>query len=178
VYWLAYMLRTPQGSRNEMQREMLDELGLKASRIWKKSKKIKNVTLVQQLACFNDGDLDYGPAGELQGPENSFNCLEKERCSAAAYLAADKITLTKMIDALHSSNLPPALKGKTEISQRRKALEALQKDGPQRFSKKLCRALGDAYFAAMCPPGSVVLTSNLVDHEPLCVALRKVAKIP
>lgn len=108
----------------------------------------------------------------MRGPD-SFNCSSKEKCAAAAYIYDDKAALKKMIDALHPDKLDDAAKEKKENSSRRSALKDLLADGPVKFNKRYCRAIGDAYFAEMCPPGFSLLTSNKVDFEPLCNALGK-----
>lgn len=163
----------PFGSRNDEKREMLQALMLRVGRLWKRSRSLKNVEAVQFLACFNDGKVSCGTAGELRGPGDSFNCRKQERCAAAAYLYDDTSSLVAMIDALHPSKLTPAAAKKNENSQRRKALKELHVRGPKTFSKNLCRALGDAYFAGMCPADSVVLTTNTLDFQPLCKAIGK-----
>jgi hypothetical protein len=168
----------PAGLRGDQKREMLQALALRINGLWRKSHKLNDVKLVQALGCINDGKITRGDAGELRGPSNTFNCLKSERCAAAAYLYDDKSSLIKMIDALHPSHLDPSIANKNENSQRRKALKELWDKGPSKFDKKRCRALGDAYFAAMCPVGSVVVTSNTKDHIPLCVALGKIAVEP
>ena len=163
----------PSGSRNEQKREVLQTLALQANRLWRQARNLSNVTLVQALGCFNNGKISYGASGELRGPNDSFNCIKSERCGAATYLFENKVDLSKMIDALHPNNLDPLAATKNENSQRRKALKELLDKGPREFNKNRCRALGDAYFAAMCPLGSVVVTSNIKDHVPLCLALKK-----
>ena len=168
----------PSGDRKEIKREMLDALALQAAQLWLRAHKLKKVECVQSLACFNDGGLSYGSAGELRGPSDSFNCKESERCSAAAYLFDDQAALAKLVDALRPEKLGSGLGAKQENVQRRRALKELFQKGPSQFNKRLCRALGDAYFAVMCPAGSFVATTNLSDHDPLCNALGKQAKSP
>jgi hypothetical protein len=166
----------PTGSRGDDQkREMLAALALRINSIWRSAHRLKNVNLVQHLGCFNEGKIAYGAAGELRGPGDSFSCIKSQRCSAAAYLYDNKSDLTKMIEALHPKNLGAAVAAKNENAKRRKALKELLDKGPKDFDKGRCRALGDAYFAAMCPASSVVVTSNTVDYMPLCVALSKKA---
>ena len=41
-----------------------------------------------------------------------------------------------------------------------------------------CRSMGDAVFALLAPPDSVILTTNLRDHGPLAAALGKNAEEP
>ncbi|MDO9142320.1 MAG: hypothetical protein Q7U38_18535 [Methylobacter sp.] len=168
----------PSGNRDTLKREMVHSLALRVNGLWRKAHKLTNVNMTQSLGCFNDGKITYGPSGELRGPNNSFNCIKSERCAAAGYLYDDKNTLTNMIEALHPDNLDPSVANKNENTQRRKALKELLSRGPDAFNKSRCRALGDAYFAAMCPAGSVVVTSNIDDHMPLCLALGKKAIAP
>jgi hypothetical protein len=134
--------------------------------------------MVQSLECFNEGKIDYGPAGELRGPADSFNCVSVQRCAAAAYMFDNKSDLKKMIAALHPGGLDPRIANKNETGQRRKALKELESRGPASFDKRRCRALGDAYFAAMCPAASIVVTTNMQDYVPLCAALGKQAQEP
>lgn len=168
----------PAGDRKHLKREILQDLALVTSRLWRNAHRINSVSITQSLACFNDGKLTYGTAGELRGPQDNFNCKRNERCSAAAYLYDNKSVLQAMIDSLHSKKLESALANKNETKQRRRAMKELLSKGPKSFNKRLCRALGDAYFAAMCPSGSTLVTSNMEDYIPLCHALRKEVKIP
>lgn len=168
----------PNGDRSEIKSEMLQALAIRTNQLWRKSQKITSVELTQPLGCFTVGSLSYGAAGELRAPKDSFNCDKEERCSAASYIYEDQITLAKLIEALHPDNLDPVAAEKNENSSRRKALKDLQTNGPKKFSKRNCRAIGDAYFAAMCQPGSDVVTTNTVDHLPLCLALGKKAVKP
>lgn len=168
----------PSGGRGDAKREMLQDLSTRINGLWRRAHKLENVDLVQHLACFNDGKITRGLAGELRGPNDSFTCIKSERCAAAAYLYDNKSDLVKMIDALHSSNLDANAAAKNENIKRRKALKELLDKGPKEFSKGRCRALGDAYFAAMCLIGSDVVTSNIVDYIPLCKALGKTAIEP
>lgn len=166
------------GARNDMKREILQSLMVKASLTWSKAAKIPGVNVVQPLACFNAGNIDLDDAGVLRGPRDSFNCIKSARCAAAGYLHDNQNDLQKLIDSLHPNNLPDKAANKNENAQRRKALKELKEKGPKSFNKNKCRALGDAYFAAMCPSGSVVVTSNIEDHDILCSALGKMALNP
>lgn len=167
----------PTGDRQRLKRELLQHLALRVTSLWRRAHHLDAVTLTQSLSCFNDGKIVYGSSGELKGPKDSFNCVKSERCAAAAYLYDRKDEVQKMIAALHPDSLGQAA-AKNENRQRRKALKELLARGPAAFSKGKCRALGDAYFAAMSPPGYSVLTTNVQDHIPLCVALAKTAVAP
>lgn len=170
--------KNPNSPNKDLKREVLQSIALRVNSLWRRARKLNGVALVQSLACFNDGSITYGAAGELRGPSDSFNCFKLSRCAAAAYLYDKEDDIQKMINALHSSSLDPKIIRKSETSQRRKALKELLSKGPIDFNKIRCRALGDAYFAAMCPAGSVIATSNKVDYEPLCLALNKKVIVP
>jgi hypothetical protein len=163
----------PAGERGEQKREMLEALALRINSLWRRAHNLRNVNLVQHLGCFNEGKITFGIAGELRGPNDSFGCIKSQRCAAAAYLYDNKSDLIKMIEALHPSKLDSMSAQKNENIKRRKALKELLDKGPNNFNKGRCRALGDAYFAAMCSLGSVVVSSNTVDYIPLCEALQK-----
>jgi hypothetical protein len=89
-------------------------------------------------------------------------------------------TLEQVMEAGNETYAPGThwIEEKRETTRRRSALKDLMQNGPDKFNKNNCRALGDAYFAVMCPPGSHVITTNLVDHAPLCNALGKTAVNP
>ena len=162
-----------------IRREVLQALMLEANSLWRKANRSGFLQGTQALSCFPGGSLSLDPAtGALLGPENSFNCLRSERCAAAQYLFEKQDEVKKLVAALHPDVLGPELAAKRENQSRRSALKDLIAKGPKGFSKKGCRALGDAYFAVMAPPGHVVLTTNLVDHTPLCQALGKQAQLP
>jgi hypothetical protein len=168
----------PSGSRDDVKRDMLQSLMVKAGRTWYRAARIKGVNVVQPLSCFNSGTIDLDSAGVLRGPRDSFNCIKSERCAAAGYLHDHQNDLIKLIEALHPTNLPCSVASKNENAQRRKALKELKEKGPKLFDKRRCRALGDAYFATMCPSGSDVITTNIEDHEILCSTLGKKAIKP
>lgn len=170
--------KRPAGDRDQLGPEMARDIALQVFRIWERARRSKSGGMVHPLACFGDGPLTVGEAGELRGPNNSFNCEPTARCAAAGYMSDNQAALSKMCDALHPERLSPAARKKNENIQRRKALKELRDNGPQKFDKRRCRALGDAYFAAMCPTDSNVITTNVVDFEPLCSAIGKKAVSP
>lgn len=150
-------------------RDMINDLSLRIAMTWARSRKC--AARVQPLSCFSPGKLTVGPLGEVVPPNGSFNCDKKARCAAAGYVYDKQSLLSKMIEALHPDALDQALSEKREIRQRRKALKELRDKGPEKFDKAKCRALGDAYFAAMCMPGYRVVTTNQSDFVPLCKAI-------
>jgi hypothetical protein len=169
---------SPDASRNLLKREMAIDLSIEVHRLWNKARSTAGVRLAQPLACFDPARLEIGPGGEIRGPNGSFGCDRSERCAAAGYVFDESAALSKVIAALQPSALGPVAAAKNENRQRRKALEELKKDGPKRFNKRYCRAIGDAYFAVMCAPGMDVLTTNTVDLSPLCSAVGKRAVSP
>ena len=46
------------------------------------------------------------------------------------------------------------------------------------MTERMCDDLGDAIFAFFAPPGSVILTTNMRDFEPLAGALGKSVEKP
>lgn len=166
------------GARDELRMEAMDALAVRAHRCWNDANRLPSTTKVQPLACFIGGKLGIGTAGELRGPGGTFNCDANARCAAAAYMYEDRVTLNRLIDALAPEALPPEAAAKNENRQRRKVLREIENRGPISFSKRGCRAIGDAYFVAKCPPGAVVLTTNRSDFEPLCAAVGKTARAP
>ncbi|MCZ8292544.1 MAG: hypothetical protein O9312_03425 [Hylemonella sp.] len=164
-----------------VRRKMTHNLAINIQRQWSLAKRIPNTKTSHQLACFADGDFDFNETGELKGPNGRFQCDPSQPCSAAAHLRGKLGEVQTLVDVLHPSKLTPELADKRENVRRRGALKEvirLQKGERTSFPKKDCRALGDAYFAVMCPPGSHVLTTNFVDHDLLCTALGKTAIKP
>ena len=176
---LKKALDKPGMSANDATREVLQDLKIQAARLWRNARGVPFFTSVQQLSCIAMGPIHIDNATDtLRGPNNSFSCAKEQRCAAAMYMHERAGDLPKLIAALHPDNLGPVLAAKRENQTRKTALKDLLKRGPKDFRKSYCRALGDAYFALMAPLGSVVLTTNLQDHQPLCAALKKTAKIP
>lgn len=158
---------------DERKREALQWIKLRASQLWGRANRPTNVKVVQPLSCFNRGELKIGDSGELRGPNDSFNCLSDERCSAAGWLHDDIPAVDKLLNALHPTKLDERAKSKQENLSRRRALREVKMKGPNDFDKGKCRALGDAYFAVTCPMGRTLATTNVDDFAPLCDALGK-----
>lgn len=176
---LSNFLQNPTSLRDDAKREVQQELQLQAALLWRRAQRDPAFVGSQPLSCFTKGPLAQDPiSGAIKGPNSAFNCDKQARCAAALYMAKNGPDLDRLIDALHPKNLGALLAGKHENSSRRNALKELKQRGPKDFHKRYCRALGDAYFALMCPPGSEVLTTNLVDHDVLCKALKKTARKP
>ena len=65
---------------------------------------------------------------------------------------------------------------KAENTHRARALKELIRNRP--LTDSLCRWLGDAVFVFFAPTDSVVLTTNVKDHQPLAQALGKGVEAP
>lgn len=160
----------PQIPVDEALETMAENLALQISRFWRRAKRAKGWSIVQPLGCFGSGDFSFGKFGELKPPGDTFNCDAHSKCSAAGYMSEHLGAVSKLCDALHSRFLSDRLANKAETTSRRAALKHL-KDRPAKFDKRKCRALGDAYFAVMCPATAKIATSNKEDFQPLCIAL-------
>jgi hypothetical protein len=166
------------GSSEDHKREHLQDIAIRIQTLWDGAKSPRNVTRIQPLHCFNGGELERGSAGEFRGPNDTFDCLAMNKnCAAAAYLCDDATMLSKMITALDAVGGQLGDSEKRETKSRRRILRDLKLKGPG-LTKPQCRALGDAYFAAMCPEGSLIATTNLNDFEPLCNALGRQVRKP
>lgn len=165
-------------SPTEAKREIAEDLMLRATRLWRKASKFPNATNVQPLPCRAVGSISLDANGVLKGPNGTFNCEKGSICGAAQYVYSDHVVLKKLIESLDEKNLPDELKNKGEIKSRRKVLKQLLLRGPKDINKKQCRQIGDAYFAAMCPPDAHILTTNVIDFLPMCAALKKQAHKP
>lgn len=160
-------------SLDQVRNEMCQSLSLAVQRLWQRAVESRSWRNVQPLGCFGSGSFSLGANGQLVPPQNTFNCDPGARCSAAGYLYERIAEVEKICAALHPDALPEKLKGKREITQRRAALKELRNLGPKKFNKGRCRALGDAYFAIMCPATAWVVSTNELDFLPMCQALGK-----
>lgn len=169
---------TQSASIGQVREDMLQALALDIASIWIRARKAGGWSRVQPLGCFPVGEISHGAAGELTGAGGSFGCEATARCSAASHLFDHLAEVEKAAEALHPKNLSGPLLAKRETSRRRAALKSLRDLGPKRFNKRDCRALGDAYFAIMCPGTATVVSTNISDFEPLCAALGKRVVLP
>ncbi len=67
---------------------------------------------------------------------------------------------------------------KQEMLKRAKVLRHIRRHPNSNIEENKCVTLGDLVFALQCPEGAVILTTNIVDHEPLSNALGKQAVLP
>lgn len=173
---LAEALGLPGNAKEPMytsaRRQMCQSLSIIVAKLWRNARNQSCTRHVQPLGCFGSGELTLD--GKLiAGPQGRWECDKNSRCAAAEYLHEKPGEMAKIVQFLQAAG-----DAKRETVQRRKALKDLTENGPIKFNKRGCRALGDAYFAIMCPPGSVVVTTNLVDHEPLAKSVGKTAINP
>lgn len=159
-------------------RKIVEELMMMANKLWRRARDFPLADHVQPLPCFNNGSIQTDRHGLLRGPGDTFNCVDRVACGAAQRIYENRVSLRKMITALDSDDLPEKLKNKGETRSRRRMLKDLESKGPAYVTRARCRKIGDAYFAAMCPAGSHVVTTNVDDYLPLCGALKKEAKVP
>jgi len=158
-------------------REMADDLALQIESAWQEANSGRYFTVVQPLGCFEGGSFSFGPSGVIIPPNGRFNCDPGERCSAAGYLFDREADVSTMIECLSPKVLAKELADKGENASRRAALKDLKANKPKGFSKKRCRAIGDAYFVGMCPVGATIVTTNGSDFEILCNALSRSLKV-
>lgn len=162
----------------DARRQVAEELMSIATKLWKRAARFPGASKVQPLPCLVHGDIVLDKNGILRGPNDTFNCSKDWVCGAATYMYNDRGQLQKMIEALESPTLSAQLRVKGETISRRKVLKLLESRGPRAITRAKCRQLGDAYFAAMCPPGADVVTTNDVDFAPLCAAIGKTVVRP
>ena len=70
------------------------------------------------------------------------------------------------------------LESKDEMKRRGKVIADILRKPGRELTTTQCKHLGDAVFAMLCPDDAVVLTTNIVDHQPLAAALSKTAIRP
>lgn len=128
--------------------------------------------VVQPLFCYSDTELMFKDRLITYGA-SAGGCTGSKVCGAAQLLAHDKPSLIKA----HLSLKPPAGSAgageKRETTKRRDALKALVNRPVDEFPVKHCRVIGDAYFCLMAPVGSIILTTNTSDFQPIADALGK-----
>lgn len=131
---------------------------------WKKRKKLTS-SVIGALPCFQEQApfLDVSGTISLAGPA----CNRTLPCAMADIMRSDLPRTRRMLSALTSGAAPE----KHETEKRVEVLKLIcQKRSPE-VPHKLCRAIGDAAFAFLCPAGGVMLTTNARDHMPLADAV-------
>lgn len=107
-----------------------------------------------------NGEIDPAPQ----------DCSGDRECCLAGSLRERREMLVKLRESIPAAG--------RENNARAKALGRLISHPNLPFDRKQCRALGDAYFSIFAPDDSVILTTNLKDHQPLAAAVGKTAVGP
>lgn len=135
---------------------------------WRRRRKI-TTQIVIPLSCYNevppyeeDGVLKYDPV----------ECDPQQECCLATALKKrpdDLKKLKKIVDAQPS---------KLENQRRSQVLNDLVRNPKRPMTQKMCKDLGDAFFALFAPDDAIILTTNTSDHEPLAKVLGKNVERP
>lgn len=148
-----------------------DELriGLR-SLIWRAWRRRRRVTsrIVNPLSCYSEPDPveDRGLIVVGDG-----RCTLEPSCALAAEFRKRRVDTQALRDVAQAQ-------GEGREHQRRyQALRELVRTNRPLDNGK-CRALGDAVFAFLAPADSIILTTNIKDHQPLAQALGKSAISP
>jgi hypothetical protein len=124
--------------------------------------------VIQELDCFQQDAPYYDDeTGMIFNPNRK--CPKEKDCSYAPGLRSRRGDLQILLEVIAGS-------ARDEDTRRRRALHTLKNTPSRIFEDRLCRGLGDAYFALHCPKGATILTSNVKDHRSLANPLgREVA---
>lgn len=134
---------------------------------WNQRREVTTETILD-LDCYvevpprdrRNGQIDPSPQ----------DCKGGGECSFAGRLRERRELLIKLRDSISEVS--------GENSRRVEALNRIISHPNLPFDRKQCRALGDAYFVIFAPDDSVILTTNLKDHQPLAAAIGKSAVSP
>ena len=154
-------------SMDEVQAEEL-RINLKVIiyRAWRSRNSLASKN-VDRLECFIQGDIEE-KRGQLD--------IRANKCSGIDMCSVQKRMVAKLEDVETLRNAVLACPPKPENERRAKALKEISRKPKNPITEKHCRALGDAVFAFCAPSDAVILTSNIIDHEPLAKSLGKVAR--
>lgn len=126
--------------------------------------------VVLPLKCYQEtGPSNDGRVIVLQSRTKL--CKVQLECHLASDLKSRPKDLEKMRDAVSSST-------KREHERCYKALNDLILNPHEPMTAEACRDLGDAVFAFFAPPGAVILTTNVKDHNLLAGVLGKSVEGP
>jgi hypothetical protein len=152
----------PNQTLGEIQRaEAILWLKTVVFRAWRNREKL-TTRVVSRLSCYKDYDPQVESNGRID--DRPVVCGVDDCCLRASFRdrAAELDALISACDQLPK---------KPETDKRRQALRQLRRFPDRPFEEKHCRALGDAVFALQCPKKAVIITTNLVDHGPLALAV-------
>lgn len=131
---------------------------------WRDRRKLTS-DVVSELACFPDKGPYFDEELKIMRSADP-KCPPRHDCSYAPQLRVRPKDLVILLEAIRGSD-------RAEDVRRRTSLHTLKNTPKRVFDDRLCRGLGDAYFALTCPDGSTILTSNVNDHERLAKPLGK-----
>lgn len=138
---------------------------------WRRRRKITNA-VVNELSCYKEFKPYIDHKGSLQVKPTS--C--QGTCCLSNYIRAN-IPQLKIIKEL-IDNLEPELAEKRENKARKVHLRNIIRHPKHSLDDDSCRALGDIYFALACPHDADILTTNMIDIQPLAASLGKNAVSP
>lgn len=143
-------------------------LKIKILAAWKRRRSIFTET-VYPLSCYDE----ISPFEKFNLIEDSpVKCRDGMDCAVKSFLTKSPSQLEKLKKAIN----PQSTKG--EDLKRLKILKKISNHPRCELKDQECRSLGDAIFACLAPPDSVILTTNVRDHAPLAEALGKRAESP
>lgn len=135
---------------------------------WKKRRKL-TTHVVQELSCYEEVDpkdsrglIDLKP----------YRCNPIRECCLASDLRSNPLNLKAMHNAVN--NQPT----NRERQKRSQILNDMIRKPKYLLTEKSCRYLGDAIIVFFAPNDSIILTTNLSDHEALANALGKTVEAP
>ncbi len=135
---------------------------------WKKRRKLTTL-VVQDLDCYEEVDLV-----ENRGliDLRQLKCKVKTECCLADKLRSDPAKLKLLCDAVKDQP------SKRENQKRGQILTDLLRKPKLQITEQMCRDLGDAIIVYFAPDDSVILTTNIIDHNDLAKALGKSVESP
>lgn len=145
-------------------------LAIKVS-IFKAWRQRRSVTtkVICPLPCYKEvAPVENGILIDIK-PVQCSNNLE---CSLEPLLKSREEDLRKLQSAINPDS------PKIEDRRRLKILKELCRKPKTKLFDNECRSLGDAIFAFLAPNDSVILTTNIRDHEPLANSLGKRVEAP
>jgi hypothetical protein len=156
---------TPESIQCDESRFFLHFLIQKA---WKNRRSV-TTHVVGELFCYEELEPYENKHGGIElAPRNCKK--EMKECSMAKALKAKPDILEKLKNSIDPDST------KNEDIKRRQALKALINNND--MTEDICTGLGDAIFSFFAPDDSIIITTNLRDHDPLAKALGKKAKRP
>jgi hypothetical protein len=135
---------------------------------WRRRRRIA-LNVVIPIPCYSE-TAPFEENGLLK--VESLRCNPQPECSLAVALKARTDLLRRLKRAVDAQPI------NSENRRRSKALRELIRNPKRPMTEEMCRDLGDAFFAFFAPEDSVILTTNLRDHEPLARAVGKIAARP